>query len=94
MYHCDMEMELINAEKKQVILEDGSQYFYTIRPVEITNILGTSVVILDEYFIANSAVEICKLYKTNEGNWYDVPEANYGVDKGVLLALKLKIDAQ
>ena len=89
-----METELIDAAKKQLILEDGSLYFYTIKPVEIPNSLGTVVAVLDEYFITNYGGETYKLYKTHEENWYDIPEANNGVDKSILLALKFKIDAQ
>lgn len=89
-----MEKGLIDAEKRQIILEDDRRYFYTIKPVEITNSLSTSVAVLDEYFITNSGGETCKLYKTKGGNWYDVPDTNNGVDKSVLLALKLKINGQ
>lgn len=73
-------------------MDNNSRFSYTIKQVEITNILGTAVAVLDEYFITNSAGENYKLYKTKEGNWYDVPEINNGVDKGMLLKLKLVID--
>lgn len=92
MYYCVMEMEQINTEKRQLMLEDGSQYFYTINPVEIANVLGAAVAVLNEYFITNSKGENYKLYKTNEGNWYDVPDSNKEVAKGVLLKMKLGID--
>lgn len=91
-YYCNMNMELIDAEKQHIILEDGSQYFYTVKPVQIANALGTAVAVLDEYFISNSSGENYKLYKTKEGNWYDVAEANKGVDNSVLMGLKLTID--
>ena len=93
-YFCSMEKGLIDAEIRQVILEDGSEYFYTSKPVEITNSLGASVAVLDEYFITKQGGETYKLYKTKEGNWYDVPESNQEVDKGILLALKLKINSE
>lgn len=89
-----MEKGLVDEENKQVILDDGSQYFYTLKPVEITNSLGASVAVLNEYLITNQGGETYKLYKTKEGNWYDVPESNQGADKGTLLALKLKINAE
>ena len=44
-----MEMELINTKNEQVILQDKSSYFYTIKPFEITNILGNVIAILDKY---------------------------------------------
>ncbi|MFX8762660.1 hypothetical protein ABTM82_20105, partial [Acinetobacter baumannii] len=74
--------------------DDGSQYFYSVKPVEMNNILGTSVAILNEYFITNSDGENYKLYKTNEGNWYEISEVNKDANKSVLLKLKLAIDAQ
>ncbi|MBX9784312.1 MAG: hypothetical protein K2X48_13560 [Chitinophagaceae bacterium] len=87
-----MEMEIKREASKQIILDDNNRFSYTIKQVEIANSLGAVVAILDEYFISNSAGENYKLYKTKEGNWYDVPETNKGADKGVLLGLKLGID--
>jgi hypothetical protein len=89
-----MEMDIRAEEIKEIVLSDNSRFSYTINQVEITNILGATVAVLDEFFITNSAGENYKLYKTKEGNWYDVPEANTGVAKSILLALKLKIDTQ
>lgn len=85
---------LKNIFNKQITLDDGSQYFYSVKPVEMNNILGTSVAILNEYFITNSDGENYKLYKTNEGNWYEISEVNKDANKSVLLKLKLAIDAQ
>ena len=89
-----MEMDIRTEEMKEIILSDNSRFSYTIKQVEITNILGAAVAVLDEYLITNSAGGNYKLYKTKEGNWYDVPEANTGVAKSILIALKLKIDTQ
>ena len=89
-----MEMEILTVENKESILGDGTQFLYTIKQVEITNILGAAVAVLDEYSITNSAGVNYKLYKTKDGNWYDLPEANTGIAKSILLALKLKIDNQ
>ena len=62
-----MQTELINAEKKQVSLEDGSLYFYTIKPVEIQNSLGAIIAVLDEYFITNFADETYKFIRQKSG---------------------------
>ena len=78
----------------QIILSNNERFSYTIKQVEITNILGAEVAVLDEYFVTNSVGENYKLYKTKEGNWYDAAEANKGVNKIILLVLKLKIDSQ
>jgi hypothetical protein len=88
-----MELEIKTEEIKEIVLGDDGRFSYTIKQVEITNILGAAVAVLDEYLITNSARENYKLYKTKEGNWYDVAEANIGIDKGVLLWLKLRIDS-
>jgi hypothetical protein len=88
-----MEMDIRIEEIKEIVLSDNSRFSYTIKQVEITNALGAAVAVLDEYFITDSAGENYKLYKTKEGNWYDVPEVNKGVDKSVLLGLKLGIDS-
>ena len=87
-----MEMDIRTEEIKEIVLGDNSRFSYTIKQVEVRNILGAAVAVLDEYLITNSAGENYRLYKTKEGNWYDVPEANAGVAKSILLALKLKID--
>lgn len=88
-----MEMQIKTTEIKEIVLGDNSRFSCTINQVEITNILGAAVAVLDEYFITNSAGENYKLYKTKEGNWYDVPEANKGVDSSILMGLKLGIDS-
>jgi hypothetical protein len=87
-----MEMDIRTEEIKEIVLSDNSRLSYTIRQVEITNALGAAVAVLDEYFITNSAGANYKLYKTIEGNWYDMPEANDGADKSILLSLKFGID--
>lgn len=86
-------MDIKTEEIKEIILADNSSFSYTIKQVEVKNSLGAAVAVLDEYLITNTAGEIFKLYKTKEGNWYDVPEANNRVEKGVLLGLKFAIDA-
>lgn len=87
-----MELDIKTEGIKEIVLNDNSRFSYTIKQVEITNSLGVAVAVLDEYFITDSAGNNYKLHKTNEGNWYDVPEINNGVDKGMLLKLKLVID--
>ncbi len=82
-------IELIN---KQIILEDKSQYFYSVNPVEISNALGSVIAILDEYSITNSSGQNYRLYKTKEGNWYDISERNSSVNSTILRALKSALD--
>lgn len=73
IYYCEMRDELKNVFGKEITLEDGSQYYYTIQPFEMKNILGAVVAVLDEYlFTKKGASETYKLYRTKDGNWYDI----------------------
>jgi hypothetical protein len=82
----------------QVILEDRSQFYYTITPYELTNALGTMIANLQEYSFTQKepANEIfsCKLYRTKDGNWYDIEEATIAVEKKIIRMLKSAIDAK
>lgn len=71
-----MEMESKEVIKAQLILEDKSQYFYSTNPVEICNSPVAVMATLLEYSISNNTSQNFKLYKTKEGNWYDIREAN------------------
>jgi hypothetical protein len=87
---------LKNLFSNQITLEDNSQFYYTITPYELTNALGNIIAVLQEYNFTkegdNSIEFSCKLYRTKEGNWYDVQDENIGFEKGILLALKLALD--
>ena len=89
---------LKNLFSNQIILEDNSQFYYTIKPYEFTNALGNIVAVLQEYnFIKegeNNEQLSYKLYKTKEGNWYDVNDNNSPSDYNILRALKTAIDLQ
>jgi len=54
--------------------------------------------VLQEYTLTknedNSGQFPCKLYKTKEGNWYDIEVAKIVTDKGILRLLKSAIDAK
>ncbi|MFM9910452.1 MAG: hypothetical protein ACKVOW_13960 [Chitinophagaceae bacterium] len=56
--------------------------------------MGAVIAILDEYFITDSAGKTYKLYKTNQGNWHDIPSVNKGVDNTILRQLKFTVDSQ
>jgi hypothetical protein len=74
------------------ILAENKQYSYTVQPFELTNILGAVVAVLDEYFITDSSSENYKLYKTKEGNWYDVNNVTLGNENRILGMLKIAIE--
>lgn len=82
----------------QINLEDNSQFYYTISPYELTNTLGNIIAILQEYNFTkkddNSGQFSCKLYRTKEGNWYDIEVEKIATEKGILRLLKSAIDAK
>ncbi len=88
---------LKNLFSNQIILEDNSQFYYTLKPYELTNALGNIIAVLQEYNFTkkddNAGQSFCKLYKTKEGNWYDMEEVKIITEKGVLRMLKSAIDA-
>jgi hypothetical protein len=87
-----METGSVELKNEQLILEDNNQYFYSIKAVEITNALGAVKATLFEYSISNNNTQNYKLYKTKEGNWYDIPEANPTAENAIILSLKLAIN--
>ena len=88
---------LNNLFSNQINLEDNSQFYYTISPYELTNALGSIIAILQEYNFTkkgdNNGQFTCKLYRTKEGNWYDIEEAKIVTEKSILRMLKSAIDA-
>lgn len=76
----------------QVILPDNSRYYYSIKPVEINNILRTGVIALMEYSVIGEADKNFILYRTTDGNWYDIPGIRMPVEYPVLAFIKLAID--
>ena len=89
---------LKNLFSNQIILEDNSLFYYTISPYELTNALGSIIAILQEYNFTKKGDKseqfFCKLYRTKEGNWYDIEEAKMLAEKGILRMLKSTIEAK
>ena len=88
---------LKNVFSNQITLEDNSQFYYTIKSYELTNALGNIIAVLQEYNFTkdgdNNSEFTCKLYRTKEGNWYDIEESNTAENTTILRALKLAIDS-
>jgi hypothetical protein len=91
-----MRESLKNLFSHQIILEDKSLFYYSINPYQLTNALGNDIAILSEYTFSKKGeenpVNIYKLYKTKEGNWYDVEEATAFSEKNIVRMLKSAID--
>jgi len=89
---------LTNLFSNQITLEDSSQFYYTINPYELTNALGNIIADLQEYNFTkkdeNNGQFSCKLYRTKEGNWYDIEAAKLVNEKSILRLLKSAIEAK
>lgn len=98
IYYCVMRDALKNLFSNQIILEDNGKFYYTIKPYELINALGNVIAVLQEYNFIKDGDDngqfYCKLYKTKEGNWYDISDTNKSIDKSIIMALKLSIDTQ
>ena len=89
---------LKNLFSNQIILADNSQFYYTISPYELSNALGSTIAVLQEYNFTkkddNNGEFSCKLYRTKEGNWYDIEEAKIITKNNIFRMLKSAIDAE
>ena len=96
IYYCEMRESLKHIFSNQVMLEEGSVFFYSISPYELKNALGQKVAILQEYNFAKKGDEngrfTCKLYKTKDGNWYDEEEVKTHTEKVMVRMLKSAVD--
>ena len=97
-YHCEMRDSLKHLFSTQVVLEDGSVFYYSISPYELTNALDQNVAILQEYNFAKKGDESgqnsCKLYKTEDGNWYDFEDAKSPAEMTISRLLKSAVEAK
>ena len=91
-----MRDSLKNLFEAEITIEDKTSYYYSVKPFELTNMLGNIAAILQEYNFTKKADHtnpICfKLYKTKEGNWYNMEEVNPTANNSILRALKLAIN--
>jgi hypothetical protein len=92
-----MREALKHLYSNQIILEDNSQFYYTINPYELTNALGNIVAVLQQYNFTKkddtNGQFFCKLYMTKEGNWYDMEDANRDADNLRLMQIKKAINS-
>lgn len=82
----------------QIIVTDDEEYFYSVSPFEMTNVLGSVVAILQEYTFKKTdgtpEPYPYKLYKTKEGNWYEINPSAPSLENNILRKLKNAIDIQ
>lgn len=91
----DTQLKHVN---NQIIVEDNSRFYYTVKPFKLSNALGNLITVLQEYnFIKtddNDGKFFGKLYRTTEGNWYDLEESKMVTEKKIFRMLKSAIDAK
>lgn len=84
--------------KNEIILSDNSKFFYTIGPFEMTDVLGHVVAILQEYTFIKIDEEndehSYKLYKTKDGNWYEINSIKGSQENNILRQLKTSLNLQ
>jgi hypothetical protein len=81
-------------EQKEILVQDGNRYAYTTSFINVENPLGIIKATLKEYTIykiAETEILIGKLYRTKEGNWYDVP-GNTPINPLLRTMVKMAID--
>lgn len=79
----------------EIILADNKRFYYSIRPYEMENSLGKVIATLAEYIFTSSDgsdVTSYKLYKTKEGNWYEIESESIN-SYAVIRELKSAIDS-
>ena len=77
----------------EIKAKDGNTYYYTTSLFNAENPLGIIKATLTEYSLykKNEEALIGKLYKTDEGNWYDLPDNN-PINPLLLTFIKMAID--
>lgn len=83
---------LKNVFRKELVLDNGNCFLYSIQSFEMKNFLGAVVAILDEYsFTKKGTAETFKLFRTKEGNWYDLDENKDTTQTQLFLEIKTAI---
>ena len=81
-------------EKTEIFVQNGNRYVYATTFINAENPLGIVKATLKEYTlykIAETELLIGKLYKTKEGNWYDMP-GNTPINPLLRTMIKMAID--
>lgn len=80
--------------KTEIIVKDGNRYFYTTSVYNAENPLGVIKATLKEYTVyrpESNEAPVARLYKTEEGNWYDLA-VNTPVNPLLATLIKMAID--
>ena len=80
--------------RTEITVKDGSKYFFTTSWYNAENPLGVIKATLKEYSVYkmdNSNTFIGRLYKTDDGNWYDLT-SNDSINSLLATSLKIAVD--
>jgi len=80
--------------RTEIVAKDGNKYFYITALNNIENPLGVVRATLKEYAVyaaRDSESPIVKLYKTDNGSWYDLPTTT-SINSLLATFLKMVID--
>ncbi|HTL08889.1 MAG TPA: hypothetical protein VL307_11545 [Chitinophagaceae bacterium] len=93
-----MQLSTGSAQLEELVLPGGSRFQYSVHPFELKNAVGAVVAVLREYrfttVLQDGAQPPMSLYKTEEGNWYDMPAAPVTRANLLLWQLKSAIDSK
>ena len=76
----------------QQISLNNTGYTYYIQPFILKNALGYAIALMDEYVVWDSSANYYKLYRTSDGNWYDLDGVNPVHSVAIVSALKVAIE--
>ena len=80
--------------RTEIIVKDGNKYFFTTSSYNAENPLGVIKATLKEYSVYKTNdpdTLVARLYKTDDGNWYDL-QNNESINSSLATSLKIAID--
>lgn len=89
-----METSIKDIEIHHISLNEQDILNYTIQPAEIKNALGAVAAVLNEYRFTLQDKELFKLFRTNEGNWYEFSDEISSEHLSLISALKSAIEKE
>jgi hypothetical protein len=91
-----MRARLKQLNGKRVVLANDAEFWYTVEPYQVKNVLGFEVAELHQYTFLTDGyfgeAPPVKLYRTIDGNWYDLEESKTASEMKIIRALKSVIE--
>ena len=78
----------------QITIAGNALFSYTTQLVDIKNALGVVAAELTEYSIFQNSQLLFKLYKTQEGNWFEYPDTIPPYYTAITGSIKSSIDRE